>query len=264
LYLQTDVFNDQLVAMLYKIAHTLNIFLYAGVIFLIPGPVSAQKVTISKYGVPVLDNVAGYQQTVGHDSAKKMVELRSVAPGIVYDLRYSGSNNFMKKRMYPNNLRHTFLRVPAAQALARVHRELRMQGYGLKIFDAYRPYSVTVAFWEPIKDERYVANPAKGSGHNRGLAVDLTIIRRKGGKELNMGTGFDNFTDTAHHAFTKNLPAEVQRARTLLKETMEKHGFTAMETEWWHYYWPNDRNYEVLDIPFDKLKSGGSLKKIKQ
>jgi zinc D-Ala-D-Ala dipeptidase len=255
LYLQTDVFNDQLVAMLYKIAHPLNIFLYIGVIFLICGPASAQEMTISKYGVPVLDKVAGYQQTVGQDSTKKMVELRLLMPGIIYDLRYSGTNNFMKKRMYPNNLRHTFLRLPAARALARVQKELSAQGYGLKIFDAYRPYSVTVAFWEPIQDERYVANPAKGSGHNRGLAVDLTIVTRKGGKELDMGTGFDNFTDTAHHAFTKNLPKEVQQARALLKGVMEKHGFTAMDTEWWHFYWPNDRNYEVLDIPFEQLKA---------
>lgn len=253
MYLQSDVFNDQLVAMLYKIAHPLNIFLYVGVIFLIADPVSAQKMTISNYGVPVLDNVAGYHQTVGQDSAKKMVELRSLAPGIVYDLRYAGTNNFMKKRMYPANIRHTFLRAPAARALASVQAELIAKGYGLKIFDAYRPYSVTVAFWEPIKDERYVANPAKGSGHNRGLAVDCTLIDLKTGKELDMGTGFDNFTDTAHHAFTKNLPEQVQRARGLLKDAMEKNGFTAMDTEWWHFFWPNDKNYEVLDITFRQL-----------
>jgi D-alanyl-D-alanine dipeptidase len=256
LYLQTDVFNDQLVAMLYKIAHPLNIFLYIVVIFLVGGPVSAQQVSISKYGVPLLANTSGYLQTVGRDSAKKMVELRSLAPGIVYDLRYAGQNNFMKKRMYPAKTSHTFLRAPAAQALARVQQELEEKGFGLKIFDAYRPYSVTVAFWEPIKDERYVANPAKGSGHNRGLAVDLTIIELKTGQELDMGTGFDNFTDTAHHAFTVRLPEVVQRNRAMLKEVMEKNGFTAMATEWWHYFWPNDKNYEVLDIPFKKLGAG--------
>jgi zinc D-Ala-D-Ala dipeptidase len=211
--------------------------------------------TISRYGVPVLDNVQGYLQTVEKDSAKTMLELRSVSPNIVYDLRYASTNNFMKKRMYPAKTSQTFLRAPAAHALAKVQQQLNEKGYGLKIFDAYRPYSVTVAFWEPIKDERYVANPAKGSGHNRGLAVDLTVIDIKTGKELDMGTGFDNFTDTAHHAFTKNLPAEVQRARTLLRDAMETNGFTAMETEWWHYYWTNDKNYEVLDIPFKKLRA---------
>jgi D-alanyl-D-alanine dipeptidase len=240
--------------MLYKIAHPLNIFLYIVVIFLFSAPVSAQKMSISKYGAAVLDNVTGYQQTVGQDSAKKMVELRSLARGIRYDLRYATTNNFMKKRMYPAKTRQTFMRAPAARALAMVQSELAQQGYGLKIFDAYRPYSVTVAFWEPIKDERYVANPAKGSGHNRGLAVDLTVVELKTGKELDMGTGFDNFTDSAHHAFTKNLPEGVQRSRGLLKDLMEKNGFTAMDTEWWHFFWPNDHNYEVLDIPFTKLR----------
>ena len=253
MYLQTDVFNDQLVAMLYKIAHPLNIFLYVTVIFLNPGQSFAQKMTISQYGVPVLDKVDGYMQIIGKDSAKRMLELRTLAPGLVYDLRYASTNNFMKKRMYPKSTRHTFLRAPAARALASVQQQLNQQGYGLKIFDAYRPYSVTVAFWEPIKDERYVANPAKGSGHNRGLAVDLTLIDLNTNKELDMGTGFDNFTDTAHHAFTNKLPEAVQKARGLLKTTMEKNGFTAMETEWWHFYWPNDRNYEVLDIAFGKL-----------
>lgn len=239
--------------MLYKIAHPLNIFLYVTVIFLLSGPVSAQKMTISQYGVPVLDNVEGYMQVTGKDSAKRMLELRSLEPGLVYELRYAGPDNFMKKRMYPKNTRHTFLRAPAARALAKVQAELNHMGYGLKIFDAYRPYSVTVAFWELIKDERYVANPAKGSGHNRGLAVDLTVISLETGKELDMGTGFDNFTDTAHHAFTSKLPEAVQRARFILKSTMEHNGFTAMDTEWWHFYWPNDKNYEVLDIPFARL-----------
>ena len=105
--------------------------------------------------------------------------------------------------------------------------------------------------WELIGDERYVANPAKGSGHNRGLAVDLTLI--KDGKEVNMGTGFDHFTDTAHHSF-KALPADVIKHRQLLRSTMEKHGFRALETEWWHYSWPNEKNYQVLDLSFRKLR----------
>ncbi len=238
--------------MLYKIAYPLNIFLPVIVIFFAQLPACAQQMKISAYGVPVLDNVRGYRQLATSDSAKKMVELRSLIPDLAYDLRYATANNFMHRRMYPQNTSH-FLRAPAAHALAKVQALLRNKGYGLKIYDAYRPYSVTVSFWEPIKDERYVANPAKGSGHNRGLAVDLTIIDLKTGKELDMGTDFDNFTDSAHHSFTKNFPAPVGVARTLLKMAMEENGFTALETEWWHYYWPNDREYEVLDIPFKKL-----------
>ncbi len=102
----------------------------------------------------------------------------------------------------PKILNSTFLRLPAALALRKIQYELNAKGYGLKVFDAYRPYSVTVSFWELVKDPRYVAEPTKGSGHNRGLAVDCTILNLTDRKELNMGTGFDNFTDTAHHNFT--------------------------------------------------------------
>jgi zinc D-Ala-D-Ala dipeptidase len=129
---------------------------------------------------------------------------------------------------------------------------LNARGYGLKVFDAYRPYGVTIQFWELIKDERYVANPVRGSGHNRGLAVDCTIIDLKTHRELDMGTGFDNFSDTAHHSFTA-LPPVVLEHRKLLQDVMEKHGFNKLETEWWHFFWNNDRGYEVLDIPFSEL-----------
>ena len=239
--------------MIYKIALQRNILQLFMLFFLLPGPVTAQETNLQRYGVTVIGQLPVYRQQVLADSAKKMVELQSLAPGLRYDLRYATTNNFMHRRMYAPNTRHTFLRAPAAHALAAVQQELNSKGYGLKIFDAYRPYSVTISFWELVKDERYVANPSKGSGHNRGLAVDLTIIDLKTGKELNMGTGFDNFTDTAHHNFTQ-LPQAVLQNRQLLKTTMEKYGFTLFETEWWHYYWPNDKDYEVLDIPFSQLR----------
>ena len=161
----------------------------------------------------------------------------------------------MKLQMYPKNTSITFLRLPAAIALQKVQQELNEKGLGLKIFDAYRPFSVTVKFWELVKDERYVANPSKGSGHNRGIAVDLTIIYLKDGHELNMGTGFDNFTDTAHHTFTK-LPEEILQNRELLRSTMEKFGFKAFESEWWHYFLAEGNRFEILDIEFSKLKKG--------
>ena len=238
--------------MLYKIVFHRYISLLAAVFFFHVNNGFTRQITPGKYGIPVLDKLAEYQQTIRNDSAKKMVELRKAAPGIVYDLRYAGTNNFMHRTMYVPPARCTFLRAPAAQALAAVQKELNSKGYTLKIFDAYRPYSVTVSFWELVHDERYVANPAKGSGHNRGIAVDLTIIDLKTKRELDMGTGFDNFTDSAHHSFT-GFSATVLQNRQLLKETMQRHGFNILETEWWHYFWPNDRNYEVLDIPFEEF-----------
>ena len=238
--------------MLYKIVLNRCISVMAFLFFFHVRPAIGQATSISKYGVSVIDKLAEYQSAIRNDSAKKMVELRKTIPGIVYDLRYATTNNFMHRLMYAPPTRCTFLRLPAARALAAVQQELQCQGYGLKIFDAYRPYAVTVSFWELIGDEKYVANPAKGSGHNRGLAVDLTIINLKSHRELDMGTGFDNFSDSAHHDFS-NLPPAVLQNRKLLKEIMEKHGFTKLETEWWHYFWPNDRGYEVLDIPFKQL-----------
>ncbi len=202
---------------------------------------------------PLTSKLDDYLRQVRKDSSKEMVELKTVIPGIVYDLRYASTNNFMHRRMYPAGTNKTFLRWEAAIALKNIQDELSKDGLGLKIFDAYRPWSVTAKFWELIKDERYVANPSRGSGHNRGIAVDLTIIDIKTGKELDMGTGFDNFSDTAHHVF-KHLPMNVLKNRLLLRSTMEKHGFKAYETEWWHYFLQDGDKYEILDIEFRKLR----------
>jgi zinc D-Ala-D-Ala dipeptidase len=202
---------------------------------------------------PVTDKYEDYKKQVKKDPVKKMVELKTAIPGIVYDLRYATLNNFMKRLMYPAGTNTTFLRQPAADALRKVQVELGIKGLGLKVFDAYRPYAVTVKFWELVHDERYVANPKNGSGHNRGVAIDLIIINSKTRAELNMGTGFDNFSDTAHQSFLK-LPQDVLDNRKLLKTTMEKHGFKPYADEWWHYSWPDAAKFEILDIDFKKLK----------
>ena len=192
-----------------------------------------------------------YIQQTREDSLHKMIEVKTLLPAAVYDLRYATTDNFTKQQLYKQR-NNTFLRLPAAAALANVQQELNTHGFGIKIFDAYRPYSVTKKMWELVKDGRYVAHPSKGSGHNRGLAIDLTLIDQASGKEADMGTGFDHFSDTAHHSFTA-LPQQVLNNRRLLKETMTRHGFLSLSTEWWHYSWPNDRNYAVLDLSFKEL-----------
>jgi len=202
-------------------------------------------------GPQVIKKYALYEQSWKNDSLKKMIELKTIVPNIQYDLRYATTNNFMHQQVYKNGT-ETFLRLAVARALARVQQDLNEKNLSLKIWDAYRPYSVTEKMWELIKDERYVADPKNGSGHNRGIAVDLTIIDRKTGKELDMGTGFDNFTDTAHQSF-KDLPAEILANRSLLKTAMEKYGFTALETEWWHFFW-NNPDFELLDIDPGKFQ----------
>lgn len=214
--------------------------------------IHAQNFALNKYGLWVITDQKIFNATTQADSNKQMLDIKKLIPGITLDLRYATTNNFMQKKLYPV-VTTTFLRLPAARDLQNVQRELNQHGMGLKIFDAYRPYSVTEKMWEPIKDERYVAHPKKGSGHNRGIAVDLTIINLKTNTELNMGTGFDNFSDTAHQTFTA-LPKEILQNRDLLKTLMEKNGFKALDTEWWHYSLPNANNFELLDISFKKLK----------
>jgi D-alanyl-D-alanine dipeptidase len=197
---------------------------------------------------PVTNNRQEYDKQVKDDPSKQMVELKTLIPNLIYDLRYATTNNFMHRLMYPPKTRITFLRRPAADSLLKIQQELSKKGIGIKIFDAYRPYSVTVKFWELVHDEKYVANPARGSGHNRGIAVDLTLVYLKDNSELDMGTGFDNFTDTAHHSFT-HLPEKILQNRKLLRDIMEKYGFKALETEWWHYFLAEGSRFELLDIP---------------
>lgn len=193
-----------------------------------------------------------YKRGVRQFPYLEMVELKSRIPSVIYDLRYACENNFMQRLMYPAGTVTTFLRQPAADSLLKVQEELKKSGLGLKIFDAYRPYSVSKLFWDLVKDERYVANPAKGSNHNRGTAVDLTLIDLRSGKELDMGTGFDNFSDTAHHTF-KQLPQQVLYNREKLKTIMSKFGFAPLSTEWWHYTYQSTMPFNILDISFRKL-----------
>lgn len=185
----------------------------------------------------------------------EMIELRSVIPDIRYDLKYATNNNFTGVRLYPKNTNRTYLRMEPAVALVSVANELRKKGIGIKVWDAYRPFSVTVKFWDLIQDERYVAKPTKGSGHNRGIAIDLSLVELKNGNELEMPTAFDDFSEAAHHSYVQLDPIKIKN-RELLRTTMEKYGFKKLETEWWHYSWPNAEKYEVLDVPIKKINKG--------
>jgi D-alanyl-D-alanine dipeptidase len=199
-----------------------------------------------------INNRGSFRTMVEHDSLLAMIELKSLIPKAKYELRYASNNNFTGQRLYPKNTHTTYLRRKPAMALAKVAEELKEKGLGIKIWDAYRPYRTTVRFWELIQDERFVANPSKGSGHNRGTAVDLTLVDLKTGKELEMPTPFDDFSSAAFHG-ANDLDGVRIRNRKLLRTTMEKYGFVPLETEWWHYSWPGSSAYDVLDLPFKAL-----------
>jgi D-alanyl-D-alanine dipeptidase len=202
---------------------------------------------------PIISTLKDYKASVKLNDKNEMINLKQIIPDIIFDLKYSTTNNFTKRKLY-KSATTTYLRKDAAAALLLIHEYLKNMGLGFKIFDAYRPYSVTKLMWAIIHDKRYVANPVNGSGHNKGIAVDITLVNLTTAKELNMGTAFDNFTDTAHHTFTKNLSPEIIVNRTLLKSTMEKFGFKSLETEWWHYSWKSNEIYDVMDINFKILK----------
>lgn len=199
----------------------------------------------------IINNARVYKKSVNGIPAKEMMDVSRIQ-GVLLDLKYAGEDNFMHKKLYRNALT-TFLRKRAFTILKAVEGDFISVGLTLKIWDAYRPYSVTIAMWDKIKDERYVANPKNGSGHNKGLAVDLTLVDLHSGTDLNMGTGFDNFTDSAHADFN-DLPSAVIHNRKILRNAMIKHGFKNLETEWWHFYLPDIDNDEILDISFSALR----------
>ena len=159
------------------------------------------------------------------------VRLKDLSPDFVYELKYATPDNFLKQAVY--DCGECYLRKSTAEALVKANEAFKQLGYCIKLFDCYRPLSVQKKMWKILPGTHYVANPAKGSKHNRGAAVDLTLVDAQG-KELNMGTPFDFFGKEAHHTYTQHSK-EVLENRKLLKETLDKYNFKSIYSEWWHY-----------------------------
>ncbi len=185
-----------------------------------------------------------------HDT---LIELTTLDSTFKLDIRYATSNNFMKRPMYAQA--RAFLQKSAAEALVRVNKKLRRQGYGLLIFDGYRPWSVTKKFWDETSAEKrsFVADPKEGSKHNRGCAIDLSLYKLKTGKEITMPSPYDDFTKKASPNY-KGGTLTQRRMRDFLRRTMESEGFTVNPGEWWHFDYKDWKNYRILDIPFEKIK----------
>jgi D-alanyl-D-alanine dipeptidase len=198
----------------------------------------------------IINDMHAYQSSVKSDKNKELVEIKKWIPNIKLDIRYATKNNFAKIAVYKQA--KAFARLPVVEALRNVQNELNKSGIGLKIFDGYRPYSVTVKFYELASDKSFVANPKDGSRHNRGCAIDLTLINLKTGKELEMPTPYDSFAPEAAANFDK-LSEQVLKNRTLLVNTMEKNGFKVLSNEWWHFDFDGWKNFELMDIPFEDL-----------
>ena len=175
------------------------------------------------------------------------VRLADYSSDFSYDMRYATTNNFLKAKVY--NCAECYTRVATAKALLKANDDFLKIGYRIKFYDCYRPNSVQYKMWELVPNPQYVANPVKGSIHNKGGAVDITLVNMDG-EELDMGTDFDFFGHKAHHDY-KALPEEVLTNRKLLKETMEKHGFWSIRTEWWHYNLRAGSRAKVADFKWD-------------
>lgn len=173
-----------------------------------------------------------------------IVPLKSIDSTIVQDVRYATANNFTKQVLYPSA--KVFLRKVAAEHLAQANKHLKENhNLRIKIFDGFRPLFVQKIMWAIVPDERYVADPAKGSRHNRGAAVDITLIDA-GGNELDMGTPYDDFTERASFA-SKDVSEKAYSNRKLLRELMIEFGFVPLETEWWHFDFKDWKKFGILD-----------------
>ena len=181
-----------------------------------------------------------------------LVELLNLDPTIKLDIRYATANNFVGRPLYPEA--RAFLQKPAAEALKRAHEKLRQQGYGLLIFDGYRPWAITKLFWDVTSgaQRNFVADPRKGSKHNRGCAVDLSLFDLKSGQEVPMTGAYDEMTERSYPTY-KGGTTEQRRARDLLRAALEAEGFHVNEYEWWHFDYQDWQQYPILNLSFAAL-----------
>ncbi|MDD5508729.1 MAG: M15 family metallopeptidase [Bacteroidales bacterium] len=204
------------------------------------------------YGLDIISDIESYNRLVAMDSSNAMVNINILIPGIVVDLKYATRDNFIHRKMY--EAPEAYVRKPVGEALTAIQDELGSKALGLKIYDAYRPYTVTLRFWELYSDTLFVAAPWKGSRHNRGCAVDVSLMDLKSGKELEMPTKFDDFSEKASQSYMA-LPEHVLQNRQILKDVMMKNGFIPLEEEWWHYDFQGWEKYHLMDVSFRDLKN---------
>lgn len=181
-----------------------------------------------------------------------LVEITALDATIKLDIRYATSHNFLGTPLYSEA--RAFLQRPAAQALVRVSRALAKDGYGLLVHDAYRPWYVTKIFWDatPPDKHAFVADPAQGSRHNRGCAVDLTLYTLHDGKPVEMPSLYDEMSPRAYPNYAGGAP-EQRRLRDYLRAQMEAQGFSVYESEWWHFDYKDWKAYAIQNATFEQL-----------
>lgn len=181
--------------------------------------------------------------------AEPLIDLQALIPDAVLDIRYATEDNLVGRPLYP--FAAAYLRSSAAIKLKKAAADLRSQGYRLVIYDAYRPLSVQKALWQAKPDSRFVANPAKGSSHNRGGAVDVALADAAG-LPLEMPSDYDDFGPRGRHG-AEGVPPEARRRAEILKAALEAAGFVSLAAEWWHYRDADALAWPVLDVPFEQV-----------
>lgn len=187
------------------------------------------------------------------DDPTRLIELVKLDPAIKLDMRYATANNFTGCVLYDQA--RAFLASAAAQAVARASKSAQADGFGLTIFDAYRPWRVTKQLWDATPagpKKNYVANPKRGSKHNRGCAVDLSLHDLKTGMLVEMPSEFDDFSEKAHRDYIAASPAAIAN-RARLQRYLEAEGFVGLSNEWWHFDFTGWQDYPVMDVPFDQI-----------
>ncbi len=182
-----------------------------------------------------------------------LVELTTLDSTFKLDIRYASSNNIVGKPVYTEA--RAFLQQPAALALVEVNNELKSLGYGLMVFDGYRPWSVTKLFWDitPDEDKKFVADPKDGSRHNRGCAIDLSLYELSTGNVIEMTGEYDEMSERSYPNY-KGGTAKQREMRDLLISKMEAHGFSVYEFEWWHFDYKDWKTYRIQNIQFSEIK----------
>jgi D-alanyl-D-alanine dipeptidase len=191
----------------------------------------------------------------GNFRAPDLVELNKLDPTIKLDIRYATSRNFLGSPLYLQS--RAYMQRPAAEAVVRASQHLHELGYGLLIHDSYRPWYVTEMFWEgtPPEKRNFVANPANGSRHNRGCAVDLTLYDLKSGEPIRMTGGYDEMSERSYPFYPGGTSSQ-RWHRDLLRHAMEAEGFTVNPDEWWHFDYKDWNQYPILNLTFEQLESG--------
>ena len=201
-------------------------------------------VITSKSQTLVSDNFLQNPQVLNDTT---FVNLEDFSNDFVYDMKYSTSDNFLKAKVY--DCAECFLRLKTVKAIVEANEAFMKIGYKIKFFDCYRPLDIQKKMWKIVSNPSYVADPSKGSIHNRGGAVDITLVDFNG-KELDMGTSFDFFGVEAGHNYL-NLPPEIIANRQLLKKIMMENGFNSFDSEWWHYNLKSALNDKVSNIKWN-------------